>query len=112
MREFWEKLQGRYAAVKVRVALKPLLIAMVFVLVGIVGCLSCTEQARTKHYGGTMTVTIPAGRKLVTVTWKAETLWYLTRPIRLGEAVEEYEFKERSALGFVEGKVVFKETAR
>ena len=83
------------------------------VVVGLIGfSLSCTEQSRAKNYGGTMNVTIPAGRKLVTVTWKVDDLWYLTRPMRPDESAEEYEFKEKSTHGLMEGKVVFKETAR
>lgn len=84
------------------------------IVVGLVGFsfLSCTEQQQAKNFGGSMTVKIQTGHKLVTATWKNNDLWYLTRPMRIGESAEEYKFKEKSNFGLMEGTVVFKETER
>lgn len=71
---------------------------------------ACTENARSKNFGGTSTHTIPAGNKLVNVTWKENNLWFLTRPMKQGEAPETYEFRESSSLGFVQGNVIIVET--
>jgi len=43
---------------------------------------SCTENERAKQFGGTMTVNIAEGDKLVEATWKDTQLRYLTRPRR------------------------------
>jgi hypothetical protein len=75
----------------------------------VVGCLGCTEQDRAKSFGGTMTVELQPGRKLVNVTWKETDLWYLTRAMRNDEAPETYEFQESSGMGVMEGKVIIKE---
>lgn len=69
----------------------------------------CTENDRAKSFGGTMTIDVPAGQKLVTATWKESQLWYLTRPSRDGEKPEVSTFRENSRFGAVEGKVIFKE---
>lgn len=56
-----------------------------------------------------MTIELPGGEKLVNVTWKNDSLWTLTRPIREGEVLETHTFQESSALGLMEGKVVLVE---
>ncbi len=70
---------------------------------------SCTENQRAKKYGGTATVKLPEGTKLIEATWKGDDLWYLYRPRREGELIETYTFKEESNFGVMEGKVIFKE---
>lgn len=70
---------------------------------------ACTEQARVKMYGGTMTVDLPCGQKLTEVTWKDVDLWYAMRPMRVGEIPETTTFQEQSAFGVLEGNVTFKE---
>lgn len=72
--------------------------------------LGCTEQQRAKSFGGSMTVNLPASQKLVVATWKNSDMWYLTRPMREGEAAEHYSFVESSSFGLVEGVVKFVET--
>jgi len=69
----------------------------------------CTEQQRAKNWGGTATIDLPAGKKLVTVTWKGDEIWFLTRDMRAGDRAETYEFSENSSWGFMEGTVVIKE---
>jgi len=46
----------------------------------------------------------------VTVTWKGDEIWFLTRDMRAGDRAETYEFSENSSWGFMEGTVVIKET--
>ncbi len=72
---------------------------------------SCTENERAKDFGGTATVDLPAGQKLVTVTWKeGNNLWYLTKPMTSIDVAETYSFQEESSWGMWEGTVVIKET--
>lgn len=69
----------------------------------------CTENTRAKYYGGTATIQLPKGTKLVTATWKDDQLWYLYRPAKADETAETVVFKENSKYGLVEGKVIFVE---
>jgi hypothetical protein len=69
----------------------------------------CTANERARQFGGTVTVDLPPGRKLVNATWKEQDLWYLHRPARTGETPEVVVFSSKSSFGIVEGSVVFKE---
>lgn len=71
---------------------------------------SCTQNERAKSFGGTANVSLPAGQKLVTATWKGEVLWYLSRPMRADESAETYTLQEESSWGMIEGKVIFNES--
>lgn len=70
----------------------------------------CTRQTMTKEFGGTTEIDLDAGLKLEEITWKdKDNLWILTRPMREDEQAEEHCFKESSAFGIVEGKVIIRE---
>jgi hypothetical protein len=72
----------------------------------------CTDNKRAKSFGGTSTITLPNCEKLVTVTWKDLDLWYLTKPMKKGEAPETSTFLEESNLGLFEGKIIFVESCK
>jgi hypothetical protein len=72
--------------------------------------IGCTDNIRSKAFGGTMTINLAPGQKLVNATWKDAELWYLTRPMRSGETPETFEFHEKSSLGMIEGNVIFQES--
>ena len=69
----------------------------------------CTAKQRAKKFGGIATIDLPAGKKLVTATWKEKSIWYLVRNQRPGEEPEEYQFHEDSQYGLMEGTVIFVE---
>lgn len=69
----------------------------VFILTG------CNNAA--KNYGGSITLELDPGRKLEEITWKEDSLWYLTRPMRDGEQAETHIFKCKSEFGVFEGSV-------
>lgn len=58
-----------------------------------------------------MTVEVPCGNRLETVTWKGQEaeFWMLYRPFRNGEAPEQHIFQAKSPFGVLEGKVVIVE---
>lgn len=67
----------------------------------------------TKYYGGSSTIDIPAGQKLVpyTVQWepKNANIWYLTEPAEDGYEPRQYLFNESSNLGIMQGTIIFQE---
>lgn len=71
---------------------------------------SCTEQVRTRQFGGEMTVQLPAGQELMEVTWKEDNLFYLTRPMTDDYVPVTKTFKESSSWGVLESTVYFVET--
>lgn len=70
---------------------------------------SCTANQRARNFGGTMTHELPKGQELVTVTWKDEQLWILTKPMPTDYQPTSYTFQEKSSFGVMEGTVVLKE---
>lgn len=79
-------------------------------LIGLFGLVSCTENSRVRHWGGEGTISLPQGRKLVTVTWKENQIWYLTKPMREDDVAETYQFHEESSWGVIEGTYNIVET--
>lgn len=61
-----------------------------------------------RHFGGDMTINLPANTKLVNASWvgsKDDSMWYLTRPMRDGESAETYKYTEDSNFGVMTGTV-------
>ncbi len=73
---------------------------------------ACTENSRARNFGGSGTIAVPCGQKVVNATWKETNLWYLTRPMREGEVPETYSFSESSQFGVLEGAMTIKECHR
>ena len=83
-----------------------LAIAMVVVLcVSLAGC-----QSATKSFGGSIKIELEPNTKLELITWKDDSLWYLTRPMREDEEAETHTYQESSAFGAFEGTVTVVET--
>ena len=70
---------------------------------------SCTQNEMAKNYGGSMTIDLVTGQKLVNVTWKEDEIWYLTKPMTSSDSAETYTFHESSSFGVWEGTVTIKE---
>lgn len=90
---------------------KPRKILIIIIIAALFAVLlsGCGSQYVAKHLGGTTTVDLPAGQKLIHVTWKDDSLWYLTRPMTEAETAEMYSFQESSNLGLLEGTVIIQE---
>lgn len=87
------------------------IVALILITAIIAICLTgCTEQDMAKEWGGTYTMDLPKGEKLMEVTWKDTDLWYLTRPMRDDEEPETYTFREDSEFGIWEGTVIIVES--
>lgn len=72
----------------------------------------CTANQRAKNFGGTVIIELPPGEKFVNCTWKDAELWYVSRPMNDSDVAETFTFSEKSSFGIVEGKTIFKETAK
>lgn len=71
---------------------------------------SCTENQRARSWGGTETITLDSGVRLVNVTWKGKEgsdMWLLTKQDTTKP--QTYTFKEKSTWGMMEGTVIIKE---
>jgi hypothetical protein len=91
----------------------PVFGGLVSLLLSISGCgLANPEFKSVNYYNGTKVVTLEQGQKLVNVTFKAGTAWWLVRPMRDGEMPERYEFHEDSAFDAPHGQIIIQEKAR
>ena len=72
-------------------------------------CCSCTNNLRARQYGGTTTIELEPGQKLVEATWKKTNIWYLTEPMEPGYEPKTKTFQENSCFGVMEGTVIFVE---
>ena len=92
--------------------MKEYLFGIMIIVVLAITSLNCTEQQRAKGWGGTAVIELPCNEKLVTVTWKKEQFWYLTRAMKEGEQPQRYLFRESASWGLIEGTVKIKECVK
>ncbi|MCD7996494.1 MAG: hypothetical protein LUH21_04590 [Clostridiales bacterium] len=67
-------------------------------------------QSATKSLGGSMTLILDPNQKLEEITWKDESLWYLTRPMTENDIAETHTFQQSSEWGVFEGTVTIIES--
>lgn len=72
----------------------------------------CFGQGKVRYYGGTMEIKLPENQKLEEITWKDDSLWYLTRPMRPEENAETHKFQQDTTFGIFEGTVIITEVKK
>lgn len=88
--------------------MKKKLLVIALVLVSVLSLAGC--QFTTKNLGGSMTVELEPNQKLETITWKEDSLWYLTRPMTEEDIAETHTFQQSSEFGVLEGTVTIVES--
>lgn len=73
-------------------------------------CLFAGCQGATKSLGGSMKIELEPNTKLELITWKDDSLWYLTRPMREDDIAETHTYRQQSEFGVFEGTVTIIET--
>lgn len=84
--------------------MKKLILVLVF-LVGLALMLTC-QQFLSRNWGGTTTITLEPGERLLEATWKDNNLWFLVEPMDDDYIPKTKVFKS-SMYGLLEGKVIF-----
>lgn len=82
-----------------------IIIIFIISIITLSGC-----QATVRDFGGEMTLTLPPNTKLEMITWKEDSLWYLTRPMTENDVAETHLFQQSSNFGVFEGTVTIVET--
>lgn len=85
--------------------------SIVFILLLAIVFTGCAQEI-AKNYGGEMTIELEPGRKLEEITWKDNSLWYLTRQMRNDEVAEVHTFQQSSEFGVFEGTVTIIESQK
>ena len=83
---------------------------MVIVMLGCLMFVFTGCQGAVRDFGGSMTLNLPENTKLEMITWKEDSLWYLTRPMTENDIAEVHTFQQSSEFGVFEGTVTIVET--
>ena len=62
------------------------------------------------HRSGKTTVKLEPNQKLEEITWKDDSLWYLTRPMTDEDVAETHTFRQQTDFGVLEGTVTIVES--
>lgn len=81
------------------------LTAISILIASLTGC-----QTATKSYGGKTTIKLEPNQKLEEITWKDNSLWYLTRPMTNEDIAKTHTFQQQSNFGVFEGTVTIIES--
>lgn len=84
---------------------KKILVLTIISILTLTGC-----QGVTKSFGGSMTLKLEPNQKLEMITWKDDSLWYLTKPMVEDDIAETHIFQQSSEFGLLEGTVTIIET--
>ena len=71
--------------------------------------LTSCENFVTRKLGGSQTITLDKGQRLVEMTWKNNNLWILTEPMDSDYVPKTKTFYEDSNLGVMQGKITIVE---
>lgn len=74
------------------------------VLVLAITLFSCTQNSRTRKWGGKEDMKLKPNEKLVNMTWKEDNLWVLTEDT----VTHTKYFRESSSWGIWEGEIIVK----
>lgn len=80
--------------------MKKKILVLVF-LVGLALTLTC-QQFLSRKWGGTTTITLEPGERLLEATWKDNNLWFLVEPMDDDYIPKTKVFKESSMYGLLE----------
>jgi hypothetical protein len=81
---------------------------MFAVMLALVMLTSC-ENLVTRNFGGSQTIELEKGQRLVEITFKGNDLWILTEPMDSDYVPKTKTFYEDSNLGVMQGKITIVE---
>ena len=67
-------------------------------------------QGTTKSFGGSTKIELEPNTKLELITWKDDSLWYLTKPMREDDIAKTHTYQQKSEFGVFEGTVTIVES--
>lgn len=80
-------------------------LVIIGIIAATIGVIMTGCQGAARSLGGSITLRLDPGLKLEEITWKDDSLWYLTRPMREDEVPETHTFQQSSEWGVFEGTV-------
>ena len=77
---------------------------LIFIAIAVLSLVSCTDNQRAKHWGGTEEIALKPNEVVLNVTWKESQMWICTKDTVTGVVY----FREKSNWGVMEGTVILK----
>ncbi|MCH5241780.1 MAG: hypothetical protein J1F67_05080 [Muribaculaceae bacterium] len=71
---------------------------------------SCTKQSRVRNFGGTETIQVKPGYRVMMATWKDSNLFYMIEPMPENYEPTEKYLVESSSYGIWESEIIFIES--
>ena len=71
--------------------------------------LTACENFVTRNFGGSQTIELEKGQRLVEITFKENDLWILTEPMDSDYVPKTKTFYEDSNIGMMQGKITIVE---
>lgn len=90
--------------------MKKIVLSAIVAVSLVFGLSSCTENRRARVFGGTATINVEKGKKVMMATWKDEGIFYMVEDMEEGYVPHDKMLIESSSFGVIESKVVFKES--
>lgn len=90
--------------------IKNFIVSTALVFGSLITLSSCTENERSRIYGGTMEIKVEPGKKVTMATWKENDLFYMVEDMETEYTPHNKELIEASNFGIIQSKVVFKES--
>ena len=85
-------------------------IGLLLIMASMILMVNCTDNTRTRVFGGSETIKLPEGQMLINATWKEADIWYLTQDMPVGHVPRQINFTEKSQFGILSGGVTFVES--
>lgn len=88
--------------------MKPLKILLILIVA--ILFVSCTEQVRTRTFGGSTTINVEQGKRVMMATWKENDLFYMVEDMPDDYIPHNKYLIESSSWGILESTIIFKES--
>ena len=79
-----------------------------FILISIL-ITGCTSNQRTKMFGGTETIDVEQGKRVVMATWESDKVFYVIEDMPSDYTPQDKKLIEVSSFGIFESEVIFHE---
>jgi hypothetical protein len=77
---------------------------LIFITIAALSLVSCTDNVRARHFGGTEELQLKKNEVVLNVTWKESEMWICTKDTVTGIVY----FREKSNWGVMEGTIILK----
>lgn len=86
------------------------ILTIIILMICICTMSSCTEQGRTRVLGGTSTIDVEPGYRVMMATWKESDLFYMVEEMPDDYVPHDKILVESSSWGVLESTIIFKES--